>query len=66
VTPNLTVAERVLLFCVASSTDWAKAGVTDDTVTIMVGRGFIERDAAPRLTLTPQGRAALAALLKDV
>jgi hypothetical protein len=46
--------------------DVVKAGVTDDTVTVMVVRGFIERDAAPRLTLTPQGCAALLALLKDV
>jgi hypothetical protein len=33
------------------------------TVTAMVVRGMIERDAGGRLALTPQGRAALDALL---
>src|SRR5438552_265740 len=28
---GLTVAERILLFCLASDTDWAKAGVTHAT-----------------------------------
>jgi hypothetical protein len=31
----LSVRERVLLFCVASGTDWQKAGITGETVTVM-------------------------------
>jgi hypothetical protein len=65
VAPNLTVAERVLLFCIASGTDWQKAGVSGATVTAVVVKGLIERDRAARLTLSEQGRAALAALLKN-
>jgi hypothetical protein len=61
----LTVPERVLLFCVASGTDWQRASVTGETVTLMVVKGLVERDASGRLTLTEQGRAALDALLKD-
>jgi hypothetical protein len=58
------VPERVLLFCVASRTEWARAGVTGATATAMVVKGLIERDAGDRLTLTKDGRAALAALLE--
>ena len=61
--PALTIPERVLLFCVASGTDWEHLGITGTTVTAMVVRGMIERDAGGGLTLTPQGRAALDALL---
>jgi hypothetical protein len=42
------IPERILLFCVASDTDWEHAG--------------IQRDAG-RLWLTKVGRAVLAALL---
>jgi hypothetical protein len=31
VAAELTVPERVLLFCLASGTDWVKAGVTHAT-----------------------------------
>jgi hypothetical protein len=61
--PALTISERILLFCVASGTDWEHAGITGATVTAMVVRGMIERDTGGRLTPTPQGRAALDALL---
>jgi hypothetical protein len=61
----LTVPERVLLFCVASGTDWQRAGVTGETVTLVVVKGLVDRDAAGALALTEQGRAALDALLKD-
>jgi hypothetical protein len=61
---ELTVPERLLLFCLASSTDWAKAGVAHATAQHMMVRGLIERDqAASRFALTEQGRAVLAALL---
>jgi hypothetical protein len=61
---GLTASDRrVLLFCVASDTDWEHAGVTGTTVTAMIVRGLIQRDPAVRLGLTKEGRAVLAALL---
>jgi hypothetical protein len=63
VAAELAVPERVLLFCLASGTDWAQAGVTGATATAMLVRGLVDRDASGRLDLTPQGRAALDALL---
>jgi hypothetical protein len=61
----LTVPERILLFCVASGTDWQRAGITGETVTLLVVKGLVDRDALARLTLTEKGRAALTALLQD-
>jgi hypothetical protein len=46
------VPERVLLFCVASGAEWERAGITGATVTAMIVRGLIERDAANRLALS--------------
>jgi len=60
--PALSIPERVLLFCVASDTDWEHAGITGTTVTAMIVRGLIQRDAG-LLRLTKEGRAVLAALL---
>jgi hypothetical protein len=60
---DLSVPERVLLFCVASGTEWERAGVTGATVTAMIVRGLVERDAGNRLTLTEQGHATLMALI---
>src|ERR1700730_4891140 len=37
----LTVPERVLLFCVASGTDWQRAGITGETVTLLVVKGLV-------------------------
>jgi hypothetical protein len=63
---GLTVPERILLLCIDSGTDWQKASrVTGATVTAMVLKDLIERDAIGRLTLTGEGRAAVAALLED-
>jgi hypothetical protein len=59
----LSFPDRILLCCIASKTKWERAGITGATVTFMVIRGLIERDAAGDLTLTKQGRAVLAALL---
>jgi hypothetical protein len=53
--PTLSISERILLFCVASGTDWERAGVTGATITAMVIRDLIERDSVNRLTLTAQG-----------
>ena len=61
----LSVPERMLLFCIASDTDWQKAGITGATITAMVVKGLVDRDTAGRPTLTEHGRAALASLLKD-
>jgi hypothetical protein len=60
---DLSAPERILLFCLASGTEWAQAGVTGKTETAMVVRGLIDRDSAGRLVLTPDGRAVLDALL---
>ena len=60
---TLSIPERVLLFCVASDTDWEHTGITGTTVTTMIVRGLIQRDPAGRLWLTKEGRAVLAALL---
>jgi hypothetical protein len=59
---ELSVPERVL-FCVASGTEWAGAGITGATATSMVVRGLIERDSGDELVLTKDGRAVLDALL---
>jgi hypothetical protein len=55
--PALSIPERILLFCVASDTDWEHADIT-----AMIVRGLIQRDAG-RLRLTKEGRAGLTALL---
>jgi len=62
-TTALGVRERMLLFCVASGTDWQRAGVTGETVTALVVKGLLSRDSVGRLILTEGGRAALRALL---
>jgi hypothetical protein len=61
----LTVPERLLLFCLASGTDWQAASITHATARQTMVRGLIERDqAATRYVLTEPGRAMLAALLE--
>jgi hypothetical protein len=62
---GLSVPERVLLFCLASGTDWLKAGVPTITVQHLVVRNLVDRDGTPKLVLTEQGRAVLDALLKS-
>jgi len=57
-----SVEERRLLFCFASRTDWQKAGVTSETVTAMIIKGLLDRDAAGRVSLTNQGRVMLTTL----
>jgi hypothetical protein len=61
---ELTVPERVLLFCLASSTDWLQAGVPTVTVQHLLVRNLVERNHAAQLMLTGHGRAVLDALLK--
>jgi hypothetical protein len=59
----LSVQERVLLFCLASDTDWAKVGVPAITVQHLLVRNLVERKDATQLALTDWGRAVLAALV---
>jgi hypothetical protein len=60
----LTVPERLLLFCLASDTDWQAASITQATAQHMMVRGLIERDSgAGSFVPTDHGRAALEALL---
>jgi hypothetical protein len=62
-TAGLSTPERVLLFCVASDTEWAKAGITVATVTAMIVRGLIQRDPLGQLSLTKEGRTTLDTML---
>jgi hypothetical protein len=65
VAEDLTVAERILLMCIYSGTDWRTASrVTAATVAAMVLKGLVERDAAGRLSLSGEGRGAVEVLLK--
>jgi hypothetical protein len=59
---DLSTPER-LLFCLASRTEWKRAGVTQSTVTTMIVRGLIQRDPLARLSLTKQGWETLDTLL---
>jgi hypothetical protein len=62
---DLRVPERIMLFCLASGTDWERAYVTHATAQHLLVRGLIDRDPGPaRFKLTPLGRDVLAALLK--
>jgi predicted transcriptional regulator len=62
----LRVSERMLLFCVASNTDWQHTTIPGEIVTTMVVKGLIERDAGGHLSLTGRGRAILRAMLPDL
>jgi hypothetical protein len=57
--------ERIMLFCLASGTNWHMAGVTYAMTRHLLFRGLIARDqSAGRFRLTPLGRDVLAELLK--
>src|SRR5260370_629113 len=60
--PDLTVRERVLLFCVASRTDWQKAGVPGETIIEMIEKGLVVDHALDWLALTASGCAVLISL----
>lgn len=64
--PSLSVRDRMALSCVASGTEPEAAGTTGETVTSMIVKGMIERDAGGRLSLTDSGRAALRWLLPEL
>jgi len=62
---SLRVPERMMLFCLASGTDWERAYVTHATAQHLLVRGLVDRDPGPaRFKLTPLGRDVLAALLE--
>jgi hypothetical protein len=63
VATELSATERVLLFCVATGTEWASVGIAGPAATAMIVRGLIERNSANELSLTKDGRAVLGALL---
>jgi hypothetical protein len=60
---DLSVPERVLLFCVASKTDCDRAGIRRAAITSTIYRGLIQRDPHGQLSLTKQGRATFQALI---
>jgi hypothetical protein len=61
---ELTVPERVLLFCLASDTNWVKAGVSHSTAQHLLVRNLVKRDHATDFALTDQGRSVLDALIR--
>jgi hypothetical protein len=66
ITAEFTVPERVLLFCLASHTDWQKAGVTRATAQHMMVRGSDrERGATRYAPLTDQGRAIAGGVARE-
>jgi hypothetical protein len=62
---QLDVPERVLLFCLASGTEWAQACVTGATTSMMLVRGLVERDSTGGLKMTPRGRGVFKAARAD-
>jgi hypothetical protein len=61
---RLTVQERVFLFCLASGTDWGRAGVNVASAAQLLVRNLIDRHPSPaRYKLTPLGRKVFAALI---
>ena len=61
---ELTVPERVLLFCLASDTNWVKAGVSHSIAQHLIVRNLVERNHAADFALTDQGRSVLDALIR--
>jgi hypothetical protein len=60
---SLSVSERLLLFCVATDSDWAGAGITNATLRFLEVIKLIEpKSAAKGFILTERGQAVLAAL----
>jgi hypothetical protein len=69
---ELGAQERVLLFCLATETDWTQAGVTLKAAAGAVGKGLVRPLVFPFVTpggalaLTDAGRGVLRALLRDL
>jgi hypothetical protein len=65
-TTTLSANDRVILFCVATATDYGAAGITAHPMQSMAIRGFIAHDReSGAYTLTDSGRATLTAILED-
>jgi hypothetical protein len=63
----LGVQERILLFCLASQTDWKQAGITPKTVAGMLVKFLVTVTwVSHQLALTDSGRHALRALSRDL
>lgn len=61
---RLSVPQRVLLFCLATKTDWRRAGIASPTVQLSIVQNLIEHDErTSRLKLNERGRLVLAELL---
>ena len=60
---RLSVQERVLLLCIASGTDWQRAGVPGEIVTSMIVKGLLVRGAVGQLELTDRGRVTAQAMV---
>ena len=58
---HLTVSERVLLFCLATETDWTVAGVPQSTVRHMRDPNLVDRDQAARPARGPRPALDIAA-----
>jgi len=62
---RLSLQERLFLFCLASGTDWQRAGVNVGAATQLVVRNLVERDPSPaRFRLTSLGAKVFAALVR--
>ena len=65
-TTTLSAHDRVILFCVATATDYAAVGITAHAMQSMAIRGFIAHDReSGAYTLTDSGRATLTAILEQ-
>jgi hypothetical protein len=42
VAASLSIAERALLFWIATRSDWHKVGVPGETITIMIVKGLVD------------------------
>ena len=57
ISSDLRVPERIMLFCLASGTDWERAGVTHATAQQLLVRGLIDRDQSAGRFKTDTARA---------
>jgi hypothetical protein len=62
----LSVRERLVLFCLATGTDWQNVAGGGETVTGLMVKGLITHDAGGVFALADRGRAVLRAMLPDL
>jgi hypothetical protein len=66
-TTTLSAHDRVILFCVATATDYGTVGITAHAMQSMAIRGFIAHDReSGACTLTDSGRATLMPSLRTL